>query len=52
MSVVIINDFSDIEELGKRFKYFPQTSRGGGTQALGDGYTDANINKELLRMQK
>jgi len=52
LSVVIINDFSDIEELGKRFKYFPQTSRGGGTQALGDGYTDANINKELLRMQK
>lgn len=48
--IVIVNDWQNpsTKELERRFKYSPQTKRGGGTQAVGDGYTDAQINPKLF----
>jgi len=48
--LVIVNDWQNpsTKELERRFKYSPQTKRGGCTQAVGDGYTDAQINPNLF----
>jgi hypothetical protein len=47
--VCVINDISldNKKEICDNINFKPQTKRGGGTQAVGDGYTDAE-----LRLQK
>lgn len=44
MQFAVIADNSDLEFLITNFKCRPQTKRGGGTQAVGDGYCDIELN--------
>lgn len=44
MKFAVIADNSDLEFLITNFNCRPQTKRGGGTQAVGDGYCDINLN--------
>ena len=48
ISVCVINDISldNKKKICDNINFKPQTKRGGGTQAVGDGYTDAEL---LLR---
>lgn len=45
ISICVINDFSldNKKNICDNINFKPQTKRGGGTQAVGDGYTDAEL---------